>query len=125
MWSRCGVGGGYMMGHDSVAVWIGGIAPTVEAWDRVWKSSTIVTTAAVQKWFWRMKTMRILTTKHDHQICILPAIAILYGLMGTYSVRISAAWFFWEVSIGIVKNPHYEEDLIWRRIWEREYRHEN
>lgn len=69
--------------------------------------------------------MRILTTKHDYQICILPAIAILYGLKGAYSVRISAAWFFWEVSIGIVKNPHYEEDLIWRRIWEREYRHEN
>lgn len=69
--------------------------------------------------------MRILTMKHEHQFCILPAIAILYGLMGAYSVRISAAWFFWEVSIGIVKNPHYEEDLIWRRILEREYRHDN
>ena len=56
MWIRCGMGGGYMMGHDSVAVWIGGIAPTVEAWDRVWKSSTIIATTAAQKWFWRTKT---------------------------------------------------------------------
>lgn len=56
--------------------------------------------------------MRILTMKHDHQFCILPAIAILYGLMGTYSIRISAAWFFWEVSIGVVENPNYEDDCV-------------
>lgn len=69
--------------------------------------------------------MRILTMKHDHQFLILPAIAILYGLMGTYSVRISVAWLFWKISIGVVENPNYEDDCVWRRILERANDHEN
>lgn len=49
----------------------------------------------------------------------LPTIGILYRLSGRYSVRIAVMWLFWCVSVGIAKNPHYEEDFIWRAFLER------
>ena len=63
--------------------------------------------------------MRISTYKFERQFCILPTIGILYNLIGMYSVRIAAMWLFWGISIGITKNPHYEEDFVWR-AFERE-----
>lgn len=64
--------------------------------------------------------MRISVARHKHQFCILPTIGILYRLCGMYSVRIAVMWLFWGISIGAVKNPHYEEDFVWRAFWERE-----
>lgn len=64
--------------------------------------------------------MRILENRHKHQFCFLPTIGILYGLSGEYSVRIAGMWLSWCISIGIVKNPHYEEDFVWRAFQERE-----
>ena len=69
--------------------------------------------------------MRINVAKFDRQLCLLPTIGILHHLRGVYSTRIAVMWLCWGISVGIVKNPHYEEDLIWRRIWEREYLNEN
>lgn len=57
--------------------------------------------------------MRISGTRHKHQFCFLPTIGILYGLSGEYSVRIAVMWLSWGISIGIVKNPYYEEDFVW------------
>lgn len=69
--------------------------------------------------------MRISVGRFDRQFCLLPTIGILYDLRGAYNTRIAAMWLCWGISIGIVKNPHYAEDLIWRRIWERANDHEN
>lgn len=63
--------------------------------------------------------MRISVSRHKHQFCFLPTIGILYRLSGRYSVRIAVMWLFWGVSVGISKNPHYEEDFIWRAFLER------
>ena len=52
--------------------------------------------------------------------CFLPTVGILYHLYGMYSVRIAAMWLFFGISIGIVKNPHREEDFIWRAFLEKE-----
>lgn len=65
-------------------------------------------------------TMRISVAMHKCQFSVLPTIGILYHLSGMYSVRIAAMWLFWGISIGIVKNPHYEEDFVWRAFSERE-----
>lgn len=69
--------------------------------------------------------MRISVGRFDRQFCFLPTIGILHHLRGMYNTRIAVMWLCWGISIGIVKNPRYEEDLIWRRIWERDYRHDN
>ena len=64
--------------------------------------------------------MRISENRHKNQFCFLPTIGILYGLSGEYSVRIAAMWLSWCISIGIVKNPHYEEGFVWRAFQEME-----
>lgn len=56
--------------------------------------------------------MRILASRYKHQFCFLPTIGILYRLRGKYRVRIAVMWLFWGVSVGIAKNPHYEEDFV-------------
>lgn len=58
--------------------------------------------------------MRISVSRRKHQLCFLPTIGILYRLSGMYSVRIAATWLFWGISIGVSKNPYYEEDFVWR-----------
>lgn len=63
--------------------------------------------------------MRISARRNKHQFCFLPTIGILYRLSGMYSVRIAVTWLFWGISIGIAKNPYYEEDFVWRAL-ERE-----
>ena len=68
--------------------------------------------------------MRISVGRFDRQFCFLPTIGIRHHLRGVYSVRVAATWLCWGISIGIVKNPHYEEDTIYR-VWERMYSHEN
>lgn len=62
--------------------------------------------------------MRIAACKRDRQFCILPTIGILHHLCGMYSVRIAVMWLCWGISIGAVKNPHYEEDFVWRAFSE-------
>ena len=64
--------------------------------------------------------MRISVCRYKYQFCILPTIGILYKLCGMYSFRIAVMWLCWGISIGIVKNPNYEEDFAWRAFLERE-----
>lgn len=64
--------------------------------------------------------MRISASRYKHQFVFLPTIGILYRLNGKYSVRIAVMWLFWGVSVGIAKNPHYEEDFVWRAFQEKE-----
>lgn len=64
--------------------------------------------------------MRISASRYKHQFSVLPTIGILYHLSGMYSVRIAAIWLFWGISIGIVKNPNYEEDFVWRAFLKKE-----
>lgn len=68
--------------------------------------------------------MRINTCKIDRQFCFLPTIGILHHLRGVYSVRIAATWLCWGISIGIVKNPHCEENPVYG-VWERMNEYEN
>lgn len=69
--------------------------------------------------------MRISASRHKHQFCFLPTIGILYRLNGMYSVRIAVMWLFWGVSIGIAKNPYYEEDFVWRALEREDSQNDN
>ena len=68
--------------------------------------------------------MRISTCKFERQFCFLPTIGILHHLRGMYSARIAVMWLCWGISIGIVKNPHCEENPVYR-VWERMNEYEN
>lgn len=73
----------------------------------------------------KTKERKIEAAKFDRQFCFLPTIGILHHLRGMYSARIAVMWLFWGISIGVVKNPHYEEDFVWRAFSEREENNDN